>query len=280
MNWQELQENSDDILMQGIIKLKEQKSNNWQSINNNKQGNYLISKNDIIFYIGEGKNLSQRLKQQFYDKTTTFFKNYKKIIGGNDDINSFEVRIIETNLGRKEIEEFGIVNLPTKLNKFQKNKRKKVMLVKKNVSEWSNIQDNFKSLLSEGEEVILKSYLQNWCEANPLNNAGVYLVYNKENQIIYIGESSNLKERYTTHSGTTYFSALRRHIGHFMLRLPFVQIKSKKKNREFLPADDKKVDDYYKECKVRFLPVNFGRFELEEHLIRKYKPLLNRKENK
>ncbi|MGY8808652.1 MAG: GIY-YIG nuclease family protein, partial [Fidelibacterota bacterium] len=96
--------------------------------------------------------------------------------------------------------------------------------------------------------------------------------------LIYIGESSNIYQRYKTHSGTTYFSALRRHIGTDILNF-FLKSKNGRK-RYFTDSEDSMVDIYLKKCKISYMKINFGRFELEEYLIRKYHPLLNRKENK
>lgn len=279
MNWKTLQKNSNKILMQGILKLKNQNSRNWETISSQEYGNYLICEDGISWYIGEGKNISKRLKQQFNEKRSTFYKTYKKDFG-NNDIESFNVKFIETQIGRKEIEEFGIVNLPTSLNKFQKNKCEKFNLINDPNYNWDKIQSSSTELLLDGEEIFFQQNSQSWFDAIVPDNKGIYMVFNN-NQIIYIGETSSLIERYKTHSGTTYFSALRRHIGKTLLKFDFVQIKVKnKKNREFLEDDDKQVTEYLKSCKVKFLPVNIGRYELEEFLIRKHHPVLNKKENK
>ena len=87
-----------------------------------------------------------------------------------------------------------------------------------------------------------------------------------------------IKERYNSHSGVTYFSALRRHIGTDVLEFE-LQARNGKK-RYFAESEDKEINIYLHNCKIKAMKVNFGRFELEEYLIRKYRPLLNRKENK
>jgi predicted GIY-YIG superfamily endonuclease len=279
MDWKSLQINANQILMQGVLKLKNNSLKNWNDVDFQNYGNYIICENEIQWYIGEGKNISKRLKQQFKERTSTFYKTYRKDFG-NKDINSFQVKFIETNIGRKEIEEFGIVNLPTSLNKFQKNKCKKLELKHNSEFNWDLIQSISNQLLLEGEELFFKQNFQNWFEAGVPVNAGIYMVFNEINQIIYIGETSSLLERYKTHSGKTYFSALRRHIGHRLLNFEFVQIKSKRKNREFLEDNDLEITNFLKKCKIKFLTVNIGRYELEEYLIRKHHPILNKKENK
>jgi predicted GIY-YIG superfamily endonuclease len=279
MNFTQLQSNSTQILTQGILKLKNQPLTNPKDITFNSYGNYVICEDDIHWYIGEGKDVSKRLKQQFKEKRSTFYKTYIKDYG-DKSIDIFRVKYIETNIGRKEIEEFGMVNLPTSLNKFQKNKCVKIDLISNEDYNWDQIQSNSNQLLIDGETEFSKQTSQNWFDAVVPDNAGVYMVFNEKDDILYIGESSSLMERYKTHSGTTYFSALRRHIGKTLLNFNFIQIKSKKKNREFLEENDIQITEFLKKCKVKFLPVNFGRYELEEFMIRKHHPVLNKKENK
>ena len=274
INWNYCQQNSNDILIEGLNKLQTSKDNNL-----NSQGNYLISHDNINYYIGEGKDLNKRLKQQFNLRTSTFYKNYQKKFDDKHQINDFEVKVIQTNIGRKEIEEFGIVNLQTPLNKFQLGKRDKIECKSIN-NLWDDIQDNYQDLLIQGEKNILNQKHIFWFNANLPSKAGIYLVFDNSNNLIYIGESSNIQERHKTHSGVTYFSALRRHIGKTILKFDFVQIKSKRPNREFLEKDDIKITQFLKECTIKFMPISFGRFELEEYLIRKHNPLLNKKENK
>ena len=192
-------------------------------------------------------------------------------------INDFDIQILENKIGRKEIEEFGIVNIPTILNKFQKGKRKRFSgSASKEI--WIKVQDCSGQLLAGGEQALLMLDPIPWFEANIPNNAGLYHVEHGDNGLIYIGESSNIKERYDTHSGTTYFSALRRHIGTDVLEFE-LQVRNGKK-RYFAESEDKEINKYLHNCKIKAMKVNFGRFELEEYLIRKYRPLLNRKENK
>ena len=98
-----------------------------------------------------------------------------------------------------------------------------------------------------------------------------------DGKVIYIGESSDIGERYETHSGRTYFSALRRHIGENILGFSLKTIKGKA--RYFSDDEDIKVTAFLHASRIAVLSISFGRYELEESLIRKYHPLLNRKEN-
>lgn len=284
INWKYCQNNSDLILASGINLLIKKSKTSFEDLYPSEYGNYLISdKANKWKYIGEAKSLSNRLKQHSKERTSTFFKNYLKLqkdflnLPKGLKINDFQIRTIMTNIGRKEIEEFGIVNIPANLNKFQKGKRNKYSgVVEQDI--WDCVQSNFQSLLEQGEKELLKSRDYKWFDAQVKSTGGLYWVEHSSKGLIYIGESSNIYDRYETHSGTTYFSALRRHIGENILGFQLQTRKGKK--RYFKDNEDLKVTDFLRKCTIKPYGVNFGRYELEEYLIRKYKPLLNRKENK
>jgi predicted GIY-YIG superfamily endonuclease len=282
LTWNNIQKQSDAILSDGLFLLKSRPVIAFSNVTEKGFGNYLISLDKRPFYIGEAKELSKRIKQQSNTKTSTFYKNYQKAIKINQllnsiDIDKFKIQIISTNIGRKEIEEFGIVNLPTRLNSFQLDKRKKYEIKDQN-GIWVQIQSEFSCFQKQGEIELFKSTFKPWFELTTVSNAGLYLVKDKADKLIYIGESSDVGERIRTHSGQTYFSALRRHIGTEILGFQLKEINKKK--RYFSDIEDKKVTDYLKSCKATVFPVNFGRYELEEYLIKKHRPLLNRKDNK
>lgn len=280
--WDSVQKQSDEILSCGLHKLKTRTISDLSSISEKGFGNYLITLDNVVFYIGEGKELSKRLNQQFNPKTSTFYKNFQKLTLTNQlykptSIDKFKIQYIQTSIGRKEVEEFGIVNLPTKLNKFQLNKRKKFVIAYQN-GLWDAVQENFLDLLKEGESKILKASFTPWQDTEIISLAGLYLVKDKSDKLIYIGESSDLGERIVTHSGRTYFSALRRHVGTDIFNYKLQEISGKK--RYFSDIEDRKVTEFLRTCMTTIFPVAFGRYELEEYLIKKHKPLLNRKDNK
>ena len=281
ISWDICQEISDEILFAGLDILKSKTKTSFDNLKpiDFDFGYYLISESGRFYYIGESKNIYSRIIQHSNKKRSTFYKNYLKKYGelAYLKIDEFDLQFINTNIARKEVEEFGIVNLPSILNKFQIGKRD-VYNGSSNQKLWENIQNNYNNLLVEGETAFLKQKYLNWYDANPPNNAGIYLVQHIKDGLIYIGESSNIYKRYKTHSGTTYFSALRRHIGTDILNF-FLKSKNGRK-RYFTDSEDSMVDIYLKKCKISYMKINFGRFELEEYLIRKYHPLLNRKENK
>lgn len=281
-SWEIIQKQSDEILSCGLNKLKTQPFCESLAVNEIGFGNYLISLDKAPYYVGEGKELSKRIKQQFTPTISTFYKNFTKLdstkqFANRTTIDKFKIQFISTNIGRKEVEEFGIVNLPTKLNCFQLDKRKRFAIADKK-GLWNAVQENFLTILEEGEFKVLKSTFTPWFNTKTVSLAGLYLVKDKSDKLIYIGESSDIGERIKTHSGRTYFSALRRHIGTDILGFKLKEIKGKK--RYFSEMEDRKVTEFLKTCKVKLFPVAFGRYELEEYLIKKHRPLLNRKENK
>lgn len=282
ISWTFTQNNSDTILSDGLFKLKTRPYQSFVDIEHNGFGNYLISHNKTNYYVGEGKELSKRLKQQFKPTTSTFYKNLIKLQKtnkaiGNMAIDSFKVQAISTDIGRKEIEEFGISNLPTILNRFQLDKRKLHNVADQN-GLWDKVQKAKTELLLQAEQEILKGKFNPWFDCNVEKVAGLYIVRNKLDKLIYIGESSDICDRFNTHSKTTYFSALRRHIGTEILNFELHERNGKKKYFEII--EDKKVTEFLKSCKATFYPTHFGRYELEEFLIKKHRPLLNRKDNK
>ncbi len=284
INWNYCQENSDSILLTGLNSLKRCSKMRFKDEFPNEFGNYLISdKTNNWLYTGESKTLSKRLNQHSKEKTSTFYKNYKKFEPSYPNypqklrVNNFQIRLIKTNIGRKELEEFGIENFPTNLNKFQRGKRNKY-LGKTNIKIWKDIQSNYSIILEQGERILKRKKLYKWYESKIPYHPGLYWVINSSKELIYIGESSNIYDRYETHSGRTYFSSLRRQIGEVILGFKLQTINGRK--RYFTDNEDRKVTNFLKTCSIRTLPINFGRYELEEFLIEKHNPLLNRKGNK
>lgn len=80
---------------------------------------------------------------------------------------------------------------------------------------------------------------------------GVYALVHK-GEIVYIGESKNLADRVSHHLHKN---------GSCLL--------------DKISSTVRNTDEYLEQCSMKFLEVNFGRLELEEFLIEKYKPLFN-----
>lgn len=289
INWEYLQNNSNDILAEGLSKLASGPYYNFGGKYPNDFGNYIISYGDIPLYIGEASDLNKRFKQHY--RGSTFYKNYKEDgykLGLPSDLkmDAFHLQYYVSKLGRKDLEEFGIVNLPAQLNRFQIGKREKFS-PKTSTQLWDGIQNNSAELLQQAEKAILSKPSVPWNNVNIGHFPGVYLIFNAHNDLIYIGEATSVKVRHKTHSTDTRFSAFRRHVAVdlFSFKLKTKQelgIDSTDKKRMFVTMkEDQEISKYiFNECHVIINEVSFGRGELEEYLIKNLRPVLNSKGNK
>lgn len=266
------------ILAQGLCLLNSQHYLSYSEVQSNKPGVYLISLNGVAQYIGEGKNLQLRLKQQFHSKRSTFYKNYCESSPSPCNIEEFQVQFVEIAFGRKELEEFGMVNAKTLLNKFHNRKR----LLREKATQfhnWQRVQATSMQILDEGEGVLMHQSSACWESAEIPYQPGIYAVQSHDlNKPLYIGESSDLNKRiHSAHGKSTYFSALRRHVATELLGF---KLQSKNGRKKYLSVDeDSEVSGFLKTCQLRVLPIAIGRLELEEMLICKHHPVLNRKGN-
>ena len=200
MNWKYTQGNADKYLASGLKLLSAADSFPFHGGFIAEPGNYIIA-HGRIKYIGEAKVLSRRLKQQSKEGTSTFYKNYvKKSAGGIQmkkglSIEQFNVRTMTTWFGRKEIEEFGIVNLPAMLNVFQQGKRN-IFKGEANPTLWTRVQEGAEELLKAGESEFNMVKCSKWFESDPKSKPGLYWVETYKHGLIYIGESSNIRERW------------------------------------------------------------------------------------
>lgn len=184
------------------------------------------------------------------------------------------------------MEEFGIANLLTPLNRFQLGKRG-IYNGKNNQHLWSWVQNNSEELLIQGAKQFMDNKIYRWHKAQIDNGPGIYYVENIDYGLIYIGESSNIYDRYKKHGSDTRFSALRRHIATELLGYELktknelgLETSAKKEKRMFLSQDeDLEVNRFLKRCYIRTEMISFGRYELENYLIKKLRPTLNIKGN-
>lgn len=278
LTWDVIQEKSNEILSDGLFLLKSSCYMDFPKVTEQESGNYLISLNEKPSYIGETESLCKRIKQQANPKTSIFYKTYLNRFEKEDfaKIDDFKVQYILTKIGRKEIEESGIVNFENLLNKFQINKRMRCEIKDYN-GLWCQAQNDVDVFLRQAEKRLYEIPFHKWGSIDIVSSPGVYLVENESGEIIYVGEGSDLKERISTHSKTTYFSALRRHIGTEILNYELKEKKGKKKY--FNDPEDSEVTKFLETCKVLIFPVKLGRYELEKYLIKNIHPLLNRKDN-
>lgn len=271
--WNLVQKHATQILSDGMQELLRQPYKKLDSIVSPVSGNYLISLDKQGVYVGESLDIAHRLEQQSKLKTSTFYKNYLKQAGkASNPITDFKVQTIHTKLGRKELEEFCIANIPTPLNKFQLDKKIKVVLEDKGT--WNEIQNNSSIIIETGIQKVLSSPRQKWDFTHVPNEGGIYLIY-YNNDLIYIGETSCISERIKTHSSQTYFSAFRRNCGTILLN--FVLKEKNGKKRYFTEEEDSIINNFLQQCTIVPFTVAIGRGELEERLIKEFSPLLNKK---
>lgn len=277
ISWESVQARANQILAEGIHHLRAQSSLRSDEVTLEGPGNYLISLDGGPVYIGEAMEVRQRLKTQFDANRSTFYKTF--LASGPEilrSIDGFRVQTMTTGFGRKEIEDFGIANVVTCLNKFQKNKRP-VIKPSFGSEMWALVQEARHSLLAEGAERYMARPRVPWFEATPPDAPGLYGLWREgEETPLYVGESSELAGRYKAHSTYTYISALRRHVGSVILGLELMD-KSGRKNRAFTESDDRKVDAYLESSMYSWMEVGLGRYEVEDHLIQTELPVLNRK---
>ena len=132
--------------------------------------------------------------------------------------------------------------------------------------QWDNIQDTASDFLKSGYEQLLS---QGEVSGTHLfsKKPGVY-VFIHEGKIIYAGECSEFHRRMYRHKKRTEVSTMRRAIGCSI----FGQAKSRKYSKDI----ETKIDTYICALKIKYLPVTFGRKELEEYVIAKEKPIYNK----
>lgn len=278
LTWDNCQTGSDQILAEGLLLLMSQEAVTADQVAGDGAGNYLVSLQDEIVYVGEAKCLADRIQRQFSPRTSTFYKTYLKRSTKPAPIGAFRVRHISTMIGRKELEEVGMATAGCSLNKFRRGKRGAVALATGS-ARWLEIQQQYETLLADGEATVLSTTFVPWTKAPASGCAGLYVVCPPQrSDILYVGESSDVQERHNCHSGTTYFSALRRHVGTNILGFSLRERNGKAKY--FTEDEDQRVTSFINSCRVACITITFGRYELEERLIGKYRPLLNRKDNK
>lgn len=274
MSVHQIQKQANILLSQGLFQLRSRPIQSLTAKHPPTPGNYLILTGDVPVYIGEAKALSLRLSQQARPQTSTFYKSHIDIAGetGND-ISEFSVQVMATNFGRKEIEDFGISNLPNLLNKFQIGKRKKID-IPPYADDWLHLQAHAMATISETAAYCLEVKPADLQESIGKQSPGLYIIRHEAGNVVYIGESSNVGKRLSTHSSQTYFSAFRRNLAN---QLGYSLITRNGKKRYLSDDAEANVDRYMRECTFTAIPLHIGRYEVEEYLIAMLNPQINRK---
>jgi len=135
--------------------------------------------------------------------------------------------------------------------------------------EQTKLNDIFKKAEKElfNSERIQFKKCRIWRKENVPNEAGIYAVFENRDNLLYIGESGNLKDRMSEMNRTVNHS-FRKQLGH----LRYNGVKSRKKFTEDI---ERLLDEYFENnLFVSFLPVNYGRLEIETYLITQYQERL------
>jgi hypothetical protein len=141
------------------------------------------------------------------------------------------------------------------------------------VALWLRVEEDFAALLREGAQIAAAAQSVAWPEMRPPPDAGLYILRGQDGEMLYVGESDALAERLGTHRRPrSYFSALRRHVATELLGLAFAP----EIVRGFSPINEASISDFLSSCTLAIVPLVFGRWELERHLVQKHRPLLNR----
>jgi hypothetical protein len=274
--WTTVQTIADALLAQGVFALRNGPRAYPADVATTDPGNYLISLDGRPLYVGEGGDLSARLHQQFHLRTSTFYKNYLRSGDSNAaPITAFGLQYMTIRIGRKEIEDFGIANIPAPLNRFQLDKRA-VRAPANGAEDWARVQAMSADLLAQAEERFWSLRPAPMPGAVAPDRPGIYALWGgSPRRVIYIGESSGLRDRHKTHCTQTYFSALRRNVGTNLLGFELHEKKGKR--RYFTNDEERSLNAFLGQCLFQCMEVTIGRIELEERLIGHEMPAANRK---
>ncbi len=144
---------------------------------------------------------------------------------------------------------------------------------------WQEVQQNADELVKEGYHILSESELFGWAEINKLpKEAGVSAIY-KGKELLYVGETENLYNKFTKHhDNPNSKSIFRRNLAEVKLEIPFKK-NAKGKKESTMPVEEinAKTNEYLKNCCFRYLLTDLGRTELKEYIIKRYSPVLNKK---
>ena len=117
-----------------------------------------------------------------------------------------------------------------------------------------------KNWFQENEERLIQTESKMWKDIStfPCINSVYMICHIGWPNVIYIGESKNLLDRFKHHRSGNCSS--------FRLNMS---------RSKFQPSDVVE-SQFLDECVVKYIKLDYGRKELEEYLINKYKPLYNR----
>ena len=286
-----------EALSGGLHLLEKSSITQLSDIHEKVTGNYIISSSSLC-YTGQSEDVKKRLSWHLDKKSPVYNKFTKRL---NKDLVStdFDLRYIPVLIGKKELEEFAIANLPAELNMSNKKAHVPYHWKFKQgcIDEWQEIQKNKKAILESMKTEIDNIDFIQWGKAVDIVKGfnklrGIYIVCDSKENILYVGESYRLWARYNDHSKRTRSSIIRRNYATeenmtFMTRkeLGTTLKVGKNKGKEsddskswyLSDCDNEKVSKYIASCKIKLIAVPFGRYELERHLVEKLKPRYNKR---
>ena len=177
--WEWCQNKSDMLLSYGLKQLNASKVFPWGSGYVDGPGVYLFIEGSKKLYIGESLSIPKRLKQHCEGGVrSTFLKNYAEEIHGSKEMwaiqdtlahskENVQLQSLWVDIARKELEEFGMVNFPTVLNKFHKGKRDRYRTDSQDDDLWDNIQNQAIDIIKEGAKIVKDLSPKPWINGNP-----------------------------------------------------------------------------------------------------------------
>lgn len=120
--------------------------------------------------------------------------------------------------------------------------------------------DDFEKKLFQADKTNF-SFDRSWSSNFP-NKAGIYAIFDK-GKLVYVGETANIKER-MKEVKRTYNHSFRKKLGRFLIKDAII---TKGKFEESLEL---RLNDYYLDrISFSYKELNFGRLEVESHLIQR-----------
>ena len=228
ISWKNIQIESAGILDQGLKTLYSLNSLSELSNIPDIAGNYMIFENNKPIYIGQSQHVPNRMRQHLSSKK---FKDRE-----------ISFTLLPVNLGRKEIEEYGILQ-------FKNNK----------AIPWKD------AILSNSPGVyLLYKNTDILYIGEGISLSGRYAMHVGQTRM------SVLRRKIATRK-LGFSLKTKQELGYDT---------SKDSKRSFLSnLEDVEVSKYLDDCTLKFMEVDFGRLELESQLIHLFKPELNSKNN-
>lgn len=144
-----------------------------------------------------------------------------------------------------------------------------------------------KLLLKRAESILLEQSRRirfekcnDWRKNSVPNGPGVYVIFDSDGTMLYVGESGKVKERMSDITRTANHS-FRRELGVRRFNGELARKENGKRANKFIDDIEQLLDDYFvNNLYISFLEVNFGRLEIENYLVDKNKETIYNSETK